>query len=419
MYNNKTIILFFLLSALIPFMENAIYFLIRSNDLSLFANLTIGTVDYYYFWGVGRFINLGHISDLTNFELYKNFLQHNINNKMYTSYWAYPPTINFLICFIALFPYFIGYIIWNFIGLSLFYFACKKYTKNNLNFICILLTSPFLLIAFHYGQTSIIIASLIMLGLYFNKFNSQKINFQYDHSMLSGLLFGLSTIKYPFVLLIPIYLLLTKSYKTLFYMILTSIIMIVLSILCFGLQAWLDYFYILAPWMMHDIKISSNVVAISPLGVMHTENIQWNIAWFFQIIIMISSIIFLFICILKKYFINKIEQDIFLLSMILYVTPYAHIYDMVVLSFPLLYTLHKAYILNKKIYVYILSFMWLFFPFIDWMKLLYSTKIYVNFLTICITHNCTVNLLLMLFLTLTIFLLRDHKDKTLIEKNDL
>lgn len=389
--NNYIIIFLVFFSLFIPVVRFLAVFLHLQHDyithqvLSRIESLKSGTTDFFYFWGIGHLINNGYIDKLNDFHFYGQYL-HTVNHTMNVSYWAYMPTYNFIICFLGAFPYFVSYFIWMSFNIFIFYFACSHFIKNR-SLCCLLVFNPASIITYHYAQNSVFLLSLIMLGLYYNTLNN-KINFKKDSNMLAGFLLGLVSVKFPVFILIPIYLILSKSWKTLFYTIMTSIMLILLSILFFGLQSWYDYFNVLAPTMSHAfqsnaVNASFARICVSPFIVFHMMNISLNLSWIFQIIISFLSVVFIFISLRKQWFKNKIDQIAFLLPLILISTPYSHLYDLVFLSFSVFIIMSKA-LENKNIFMFYAIFLiWTFLGLTDFLLVIdVSYKNYIPLLSL-------------------------------------
>jgi hypothetical protein len=391
--NNYIIILLLFFSLFIPFIRFFAVFLYLQHDiishhvLSRIESIRSGTTDFYYFWGVGNLIDNGYISQLKDFHFYSQYLSlHATNHVMETSYWAYMPTYNFIICFLGFFPYFIGYLIWIFSTIFLFYFACSRFIKDK-KLCCLLVFSPASIITYHYAQNSVLLLSLIISGLYYNTMNN-KIDFKKDNNMLSGFILGLVSIKFPIFILIPIYLFLSKSWKTLFYTITTSILLILFSIIVFGLQSWYDYFDVLAPTMSHAfqsnaVNASFARICVSPFIVFRMMNFSLTSSWIFQILISLSSVILIFVSLKKQWFKHKIDQIAFFLPLVLISTPYSHLYDLVFLSFSLYVIIYKLLKANSLYMFFGMFLIWTFLGTTDFLLILnVSYKNYIPLMSL-------------------------------------
>lgn len=364
-----------------------------------------GTSDFIYFWGVGKFINAGHIHDIIHFQQMGNFIAKLCGHIIPYGNWAYWPTYNFIICFLALFPLLLAYAIWNVFTLCMGYYAFSKFIKKKW-LIFMLVLSPVAFVNYHYGQTGMFMASLLVLGFgYWEK--EQKCRFfTWDTHIKSGIFFGLCSLKFPFMMLIPVFLLFSKSWKTLSYMLITMCSMILLSLICFGIQPWIDNIKILSPLMSQNIlKPYSNQIFqelyVSPFIAIRSFHISLSISWIFQITI--SCLCALIVAYVSFNNILSTKRDVvgFILPLSLLATPYGHVYDLVIASLTMIICFQKAYE-RSFIYLYpLLGFFWYIWGISDY-SILTHAKI--------APYLPCVNSIILFILAIIIYTMKDRKD---------
>jgi hypothetical protein len=149
--------------------------------------------------------------------------------------WSYPPSYLLFVLPLALLPYMFAYVGWVSVGASLYALSLRRVLPRPNQFgvheLVILLLAPATLINVFFGQNGFIFGTLLYLGLAFTG----------RRPIAAGLCFGLLTIKPQLGLLIPVMLLLTHQWRTIATATLTCGAVIVVSVLIFGANTWIDY----------------------------------------------------------------------------------------------------------------------------------------------------------------------------------
>jgi hypothetical protein len=365
-----------------------------------------GTSDFIYFWGTGKFINAGHIHDIINFNQMGSFIAKLCGHVLPYGNWAYWPTYNFIICFLALFPLLIAFAIWNIFTASLGYFAFSKIIKQKW-LILMLVFSPVALVNYHYGQTGMFLSSLLILGFAYWKEEQERNILSWDTNVKSGVFFGLCSLKFPFIILIPIFLLVTKSWKTLLYMMFTMFFMVIASFVCFGIQPWIDNIEILSPLISKNILKPYNnqmfqELYISPFIAMRSFHFSLTASWCFQLLVTLSCIIAVAFVFFKKILFTKRDIIGFILPLSLLATPYGHVYDLVIASLTIIICFQKAYEKNKILFYPILGFFWYIWGACEY-SILTHAKI--------APYLPSVNSIILFILVIILYILRDTKDE--------
>lgn len=353
------VMLFFLVSMVFPVFNYVFYFFCPKKDyvthvpVSAVDNVHAGARDFMYFWGTGHFINEGHIHDLTKVQYYLDYVQSYGSHATSVGLWAYPPTINFFICFWALFPYMLGYALFVLCGLALSYYAFRTLCSRSLSLMA--MTSPLMVVLLIYGQISGYVCGLLVLGL--------SLLYQdtggKDRSLLAGFLFGLCLVKYPFMVLVPFVLLYRKSYKAFISMCVTSLVLIVATLLLWGIGPWKDYFLVLGPLMSQDMMHHVNLIFITPVTSLVQQGVPHSIAWGVQSVVTLGSIVLA--CKSFSLFSRVRDAIVFISGLTLIASPYSHTYDFIFLA-PvmsiLLVTLYKKTSLKAQLGLIFTGFAW-------------------------------------------------------------
>ena len=321
-----------------------IYFYYSTHSYSVI----MGNNDYSCFYAALQFLHKLPLEKLYNLSIFSKFTQsyfiHDFS-KVGNYPWFYPPHYIFHIYLFGLLPLKISGILFFILGIILFSISvalwCQK-TNIIQNVLFHSLATPCIMILAVNSQNSFYTTSFLLTGLHFiNK-----------RPAIAGLCFALLTYKPPFVLLIPFALLLTKNYKTFFYMVLFFAFQVSASILIFGIAPWIAFFetsqtvwHLIATNVLKTSIMPSSFAIFIMLGISEEIAKLLSIMWF-----SIISSITLYIWYIRK---GDALAKAILVAGICLATPYMFIYDIIILIVPILfYTQHKNFILSgfdKKI----------------------------------------------------------------------
>ncbi|MEL6361630.1 MAG: glycosyltransferase family 87 protein [Pseudomonadota bacterium] len=146
-------------------------------------------------------------------------------------FWAYPPTMLFVLMPAALFPYLASYAVWSISTFSLYAASLVALWRDKLA-IVVALTAAVTFQALITGQNGFLTAALIATAAFFAK----------DRPLLAGLAAGLLTVKPQLGLLIPIAFVAAGCWRAFFTAAVTSIVLAAASFAVFGLEAWTAFF---------------------------------------------------------------------------------------------------------------------------------------------------------------------------------
>jgi alpha-1,2-mannosyltransferase len=260
----------------------------------------------------------GHPAVFFDFAHYNEVLRQTFSARLDEHNWSYPPHILLLIWPFGFFPYLWGYAIWAVGGLFLFVWTGRG-EKLSWSRILFLALSPMALIGIITGQNGFFTAALLIPAVA-----------NWDRRpALSGLLFGLLTVKPQLILLVPVVLVLTRRWRCLAYFGLTTGLMVVLTSVIFGPAIWTDYFSQAVPIQNFVMTHGTGLMLDSmPTPFMNVRllGLPLTVAWVVQGIASVLSLAAVVWTFWKTR--DPMLSTALLLTASLVFTPYAFNYDM-------------------------------------------------------------------------------------------
>jgi alpha-1,2-mannosyltransferase len=144
--------------------------------------------------------------------------------------WSYPPHFLFLTAPLGLAHYFVALAFWTVLTTGLYAWAAGG--PRTLPML-LLAAAPATLVNIAAGQTGALAAALFFGGL----------RLMHQRPIVSGVLFGLLTVKPQFGLLIPLVLLLERRWTVIASAVVTTAGLVALSVAAFGVDAWRGYLH--------------------------------------------------------------------------------------------------------------------------------------------------------------------------------
>lgn len=210
---------------------------VDAHGISIVASKPV-TWDFTNLWYGGRLALKGQVHTLFDVEAYRAGLRSLFAPYIENSEWSYPPTLLLVGAPLALLPLYPSYAVWTFGTLGLLVLALRQagFRWPACALACI---SPAALNNVAHGQNGALIAALLIGGL----LAAQR------RPVLAGLLFGLLTVKPQFGVLVPVCLVAGGHWRTVFWSVCFALLLVVLSLLCFGTSAWTGFFATTQPLM--------------------------------------------------------------------------------------------------------------------------------------------------------------------------
>ncbi|MGD9921952.1 MAG: glycosyltransferase family 87 protein [Pseudorhodoplanes sp.] len=186
--------------------------------------------DFVNAWLGAKLALSGNPAPYFEFGAYQALLQKNFGADYPIHIWSYPPHLLLLTWPLGLMPYVTAYVVYCVFGLIL-YVAVASEGSRRPEHLLLLIIAPAVTVNIWCGQNGFIIAALLVGGLT-----------QLDRRpVLSGILFGLLSIKPQLGLLLPLMLVLTGRWRTVVAATATIAILLVATALVFGGEVWTAY----------------------------------------------------------------------------------------------------------------------------------------------------------------------------------
>ena len=204
--------------------------------------------DFLNTWIGARSALAGDPSRLFPDEAYNTALQALFGANYPWHSWSYPPHLLLFTWPLGLLPYFPAYLLWCATGFAL-YMAAAANGERRLDRLALLALAPAVTVNIVVGQNGFLTAALLIAGL----LNLDR------RPVLSGIFFGLLTIKPQLGFLLPLMLLLTGRWRVIFAAAATVVVLVALTALVFGWQVWGAYLEISMPIQARNMMYSTGL----------------------------------------------------------------------------------------------------------------------------------------------------------------
>jgi hypothetical protein len=210
-----------------------------------YQNYLIGH-DFVNFWFGPHLAWQGRLDEIYDRHLYYNALKMEIAPLSPVMNFSYPPTLLMLVMPLGLLPWGASYIAWFFIGTTAFIYAALGGIKAPVDreLALMLVFSQAFLAAASIGQLTMVLSLLLVAGL----------RFLPNKPALAEFLFGVLTIKPQLGLLLPIILLMQREWLAIIVASINAVSLILLSLLAFGPEPWLDFIRQTLPYQSQVIS---------------------------------------------------------------------------------------------------------------------------------------------------------------------
>jgi hypothetical protein len=237
-------------------------------------------------------------------------------------FWSYPPQIMLFIWPLGLLPYLVAYIAWCLVGIALYVVACwSALPRERLLF---LVAAPAIAVCVFFGQNGFYTAALLVGGLA----NLDR------RPVLSGVLFGILTVKPQLGLLLPVMLLLERRWVTIAAAVATAAALVLATAMLFGWDVWVEFWHKVVPqqqWLTVNGKGLLLAVVSSVFYGGRLWHLPLNLAWAIQGIVSAAALVGL----VWTYWTRRDPalSMAYLVTATFLFTPYILNYDMVVFGF--------------------------------------------------------------------------------------
>jgi hypothetical protein len=191
--------------------------------------------DFVNYWMAGRMTLSGEYLDLFFQPFYFAQLQEMFGVDYPIHNWSYPPHFLLLLWPFGLLGYKLSMIVFLGSTFALFLFSVvvfrNRYASDSNRAILMLALTSYAMMMVDTAQNGFLTSALLLLGF----------AWMGSRPALSGLAFGLLTIKPQLGLLVPLLLLLDRNWRTIAWASAWSVVLVVLSAVLFGWQSWFAY----------------------------------------------------------------------------------------------------------------------------------------------------------------------------------
>jgi len=327
-------------------------------DSPLMVHVSPYCIDYGVFYTTGKMTLLGQISGIYQLETHHAFLEQimHVSLPFYLP-WVYPPIFLLAVTPLALLPYSVSLLVWLFLTMGFALYAAYKILPNQKKLAFLLLGFTGLLMNLRWGQNGFLTTGLIGLGLAYLE----------EKPMLSGIFFGLMAYKPQFAIFLFPVLLLSGKWKAFFYACLSALGIILVSVVFFGLQPWVNFFQALMQTSSSVFGTEfDNVAAIivSPLAFVRLLGGSATLCTVVQAILTLS-VFGAIVWVWRNTKKISLWASVLILGLPLMMPNYTQ-YDLVLLSLPLI-LLSYEYLENgyRKLELILLALLWLL-PALCW-----------------------------------------------------
>ncbi len=227
--------------------------------------------------------------------------------------YAYPPSFLLFIIPIGLLSYYAAFGVW-IIGTLLFYFLVSTYKQASRDTVFLTMFAPATVITFAAGQTGFLSSAFIFGGF----------RLVTSYPILSGITFGLASVKPQLGLLIPIALVSAGQWRTVVAAGATTVVLVFVSSLVFGWAIWplwLSKLVAHANWAA-EVNSRSSATIIGNLTLL---GMNLSVARIIQACVSILVAIVIILCFRRG--VTMLGTAAVLVGTFL-ATPYAFVYDM-------------------------------------------------------------------------------------------
>ena len=288
-----------------------------SNGLPLAA-------DYATFWSASKLALSGKPADVYNIdELHKKQQQSLGSHHRHGVGWYYPPNFLLMVLPLGLMPYLISFFVWIIGTLILYLIVLYRISPHPILF-SLLLFFPGIYENFMFGQNGFLTGTLLGGGLLLLD----------SYPVAAGCLLAFLSYKPQFIILVFPALICGRYWKTLAGAFTTSLLMLLISIMAFGYQVWIEYFQVMSiPMKQLEIGMAQWTIMPTFFAAVLSAGFGVKAAYLVQGVIMMAVVAGVSWVWCQKTSIASRGAALVLGTLLF--TPYATIYDLAILALPL------------------------------------------------------------------------------------
>jgi hypothetical protein len=293
-------------------------------SLDAFGETAIGR-DFLNTWMGGRSALADGPAAWFDFRAYNAFLREFIGQNLHDYVWSYPPHVLLLIWPLGLMPYLPAFVLWTLLGLLIFLYAAWAggVERKHLLFIAV---APAVALNVFFGQNGCFTAALLIAGLA-----------NLDHRpTLSGVFFGILTVKPQLGLLLPLVLVLTGRWRTVLVAAVTTAAMGAATAWLYGAGIWSLYLEQVVPMQRYLQEHGQGLLFLTIPSFFYGARLiglPVSVGWAVQALAAGLTVVAVIWTFWRRR--DPALSTAFLVTSIFLVTPYAMNYDMVVFGWVL------------------------------------------------------------------------------------
>jgi alpha-1,2-mannosyltransferase len=236
--------------------------------------------------------------------------------------WSYPPHLLLFNWPLGLLPYMTSYVLYCVFGLVLYVLVVSEGSRRQ-EHLLLLLLAPAVTANIWTGQNGFLVAALLVGGLILLD----------RRPILAGVLFGVLTIKPHLGVLLPIMLVLTGRWRTIFATVATIVVLFAATSLVFGFKVWTAYIQDAMPTQSRVVLEGyANYMVHMPTAFMNAKVARLPLAVCFaiQAVFSVLTLVAVVWTFWRKR--DPVLSNAVFITAIFTVSPYAFNYDMVLFS---------------------------------------------------------------------------------------
>lgn len=281
--------------------------------------------DFVNTWMGARAALAGDPKPWLDFATYNTALQHLFGANFPAHGWSYPPHLLLFTWPLGFLPYLPAYAVWCALGFAL-YMVVAGGGERRFDRLLMLAVAPAIVANILDGQNGFFTAALLIGGL----------SLLDRRPLISGMLFGLLTMKPQLGLLLPLMLALTARWRCIAAAGLTTLVLVGSTSLIFGADVWAAYFRNAVPLQQYVLAQGSGIyLPMMPTAFMNARiaGLQPEQAWALQAGVSLAAIAALTWTFWRRR--DPVLSIALFVTASFLVTPYAFNYDMVVFGWVL------------------------------------------------------------------------------------
>ena len=296
-------------------------FMVPSHDAYFFEHDPVGG-DFINYWAASVLNSHDRIQEIFDYQKFHQAQTVLLGHEYQLRIWSYPPHFLFYLVPLSWMPYQLAYILWNAVTFGMFALAMWL-NGIRTSSIMVLLVAPATFVNVLTGQNGFLSGALFIGGLLCIR----------EYPVVAGVLLGLLSYKPHLGILIPVVLLAMRLWKPLVSAGITMIALVLMSLVVHGPEVWRLYFTVTSQnntavlesgtgfltYMMPTVFMSGRILDMD-VGIIYV--VQFMVL----AMVMIGTYWGIRHCEHRSLQVATVSIAIFLAS------PYAHNYDMTILS---------------------------------------------------------------------------------------